>query len=129
MVLPGLWKSDHPLQAAHAGAKARAREATARHRKKRQAEFRQIIRVAKSQPCADCGGSWPYYVMQFDHARGEKNFGIATAIGKVGQITVQALREEIAKCDVVCANCHALRHRGTAWRNRVTVQSRARPMA
>jgi hypothetical protein len=50
--------------------------------------------------------------MQFDHVRGEKEFGIAKALAKCGQITLEELRAEIAKCDVVCSNCHALRHSG-----------------
>jgi hypothetical protein len=92
--------------------KALARARTNKWRKKRQALFRRIIREAKDQPCADCGGKYPYYVMQFDHVRGVKKFGIATALSRVGTASPSQLRDEIAKCDVVCANCHALRHRG-----------------
>jgi hypothetical protein len=76
-----------------------------RNRTKR-AEICKIIEEAKDRPCADCGIKYPYYVMQFDHVRGEKKFGIGAArsCGSVRQIL-----EEIAKCEVVCANCHAER--------------------
>jgi len=64
-----------------------------------------IIREAKDRPCADCGVQYPYYVMQFDHVRGEKKFNL----GGGWNNSIEAIQEEIAKCDVVCANCHAER--------------------
>jgi hypothetical protein len=60
----------------------------------------------KERPCTDCDIPYPFYVMQFDHVRGEKQFNIgADGPSRSGE---QVL-EEIAKCDVVCANCHAAR--------------------
>jgi hypothetical protein len=66
----------------------------------------EIIRKAKAKPCADCGIQYPYYVMQFDHVRGEKSFqiGMSTAAKRL-----ELILEEIEKCEVVCANCHAAR--------------------
>ena len=73
--------------------------------RKRLAARRAVIIAAKDRPCADCHVRYPYYVMQFDH-RGEKSF----TIGRTNSDTnMQALLAEIAKCDVVCANCHAER--------------------
>jgi hypothetical protein len=69
-------------------------------------QVRQVIRKAKSIPCADCGINYPWYVMDFDHVRGEKKFGIAQMIQHQGIATIQ---QEIAKCDVVCSNCHRIR--------------------
>lgn len=66
---------------------------------------RVAIRAAKSNPCKDCGFSYPYYVMQFDHVRGKKLFNIA----EHHNTGIKKLLEEIAKCDIVCANCHAER--------------------
>lgn len=43
--------------------------------------------------------------MQFDHL-GEKQFEISQAIWTKSLLLVV---EEIAKCDLVCANCHAER--------------------
>lgn len=63
----------------------------------------EVIRAAKSVPCADCGIQYPTYVMQFDHLKPEeKSFSIG---GRYSQ-RMDALLAEIAKCDVVCANCH-----------------------
>ena len=72
------------------------------------AQARRIVRAAKDRPCADCDVQYPYYVMQFDHLPGEvKTFDI----GAFGSrwVSITALRREIAKCEVVCANCHAER--------------------
>ena len=64
---------------------------------------RELIREVKSIPCLDCGVEYPAYVMDFDHVRGEKKFLIARAPGHVSD---DALAAEMAKCDVVCSNCH-----------------------
>lgn len=78
--------------------KARAME----HKQK----VREFVRAAKEAPCVDCGCSYPYYVMQFDHVRGEK-------IGNLNRLatngSLRAVIAEIEKCDLVCANCHAIR--------------------
>jgi len=67
------------------------------------AERRQLVLEAKSRPCADCGIQYPYYVMDFDHKDGRlKEFALNT----VHRVTKRAILREIAKCDVVCANCH-----------------------
>jgi hypothetical protein len=66
------------------------------------------IRAAKEAPCADCGVRYPYYVMQFDHVRGEKLFDIGAWKTQSAR-SLRAVRAEMAKCDVVCANCHAER--------------------
>jgi hypothetical protein len=55
--------------------------------------------------CADCGYRENAVALQFDHVRGQKTFDIAHAVG-VGWARIMA---EIEKCDVVCANCHAIR--------------------
>jgi hypothetical protein len=44
--------------------------------------------------------------MQFDHVRGEKLFNVSYFRSKA---KIDFLLAEIAKCDVVCANCHAIR--------------------
>lgn len=74
-----------------------------KHREKRSA----FIREAKNKPCMDCKVVYPYYVMTFDHVEGKKAFGIAryTAMN----VGLEKLKAEIAKCDVVCGNCHLAR--------------------
>lgn len=55
--------------------------------------------------CKDCGCPGPAEVLTFDHVRGDKKFGVGSSWNQ-GK---QALVEEIAKCEIVCANCHARR--------------------
>jgi hypothetical protein len=74
--------------------------------KRNNERYKDEIRAAKQKPCADCGVEYPYYVMDFDHVRGVKEFGIAEKSRRGGR---KALADEIAKCDVVCANCHRIR--------------------
>lgn len=69
---------------------------------RRRARLRQLVNEAKSRPCADCGLSYPFYVMDFDH-REVKDFAISQAWRARSWAAVMA---EIEKCDVVCANCH-----------------------
>lgn len=64
----------------------------------------RIVEAAKAVPCDDCGERYPHYVMDFDHRDPlQKLFNI----GSLSRMTsVAKLLAEIAKCDVVCANCH-----------------------
>lgn len=64
--------------------------------------LRKIVNEAKDKPCTDCGHKYPPYVMDFDHTSDDKEF----TIGAVPCVSPEVLRAEIAKCDVVCANCH-----------------------
>ena len=76
--------------------------------KRKRVRQRQLLRAAKQKPCADCGVQYPSYVMDFDHVRSTKLFNLSTCTNTLRG--VQAIEDEIAKCDVVCANCHRLRH-------------------
>lgn len=64
-------------------------------------ELRRLKRV----PCFDCKVRYPHYVMDFDHVRGKKRCNVA-AVGRLGRLVALA---EVAKCEVVCANCHRIR--------------------
>ena len=88
-------------------AKYRAR---ALERNKRwRAVVRRVFEEEKARPCSDCGRRYPPFVMDFDHVDPEtKRF----TIGRDGWnriATLVEIRREIAKCDVVCANCHRIR--------------------
>lgn len=54
----------------------------------------------------DCRGTFPPECMDFDHRPGEvKLFNV----GVYKRISSQKLEVEIAKCDIVCSNCHRIR--------------------
>lgn len=83
--------------------------------KKRYREYaREFIRIYfASHPCSVCGETDPV-VLEF-HRREDKDFAIANLIGR--SASLHTLIAEIAKCDVVCANCHrriTLQERGWA---------------
>lgn len=54
----------------------------------------------------DCGYNTHAEALHFDHRPGEvKCFNIGE---QIGNRSMEALWAEIAKCDVRCANCHAV---------------------
>jgi hypothetical protein len=78
----------------------------ARQRERRK-EMREWVASLKAGPCADCGNSYHPAAMDFDHLPG---------YGKVQQINrllvtlnKELVLAEIAKCELVCANCHRVR--------------------
>lgn len=58
----------------------------------------------KNRPCQDCAIKYPYYVMDFDHRPGEQKFYDPNSLAR--RLSWKKAREEIAKCDIVCSNCH-----------------------
>jgi len=56
-------------------------------------------------PCVDCGERDPL-VLEFDHLR-DKCFGIAQGFRDRNW---QSILDEIAKCIVLCGNCHLIQH-------------------
>ena len=75
-------------------------------RKKAYEKRRNFLNQVKQKPCADCGDWFHPWQMQFDHREPEqKIFNIANCKAAV----FKTLWEEIKKCDIVCANCHAHR--------------------
>ena len=76
-------------------------------RAKIKAETKALIDTLKSStPCKDCGIKYPPYVMNFDHLR-DKKFIISKAMRAGYKLEIVLI--EIAKCDIVCANCHRIR--------------------
>ena len=73
--------------------------------KKKSAEGRAFINQLKDRPCMDCGGRFPPECMDFDHVRGVKNFGVSSRATSPKSLILT----EIAKCDLICSNCHRIR--------------------
>ena len=92
------------------GGKATMKRLLAKHR----AVGMALVDEAKLAGCKDCGIT-DVRVLEFDHVpeRGPKRYGIMGVLA-----STHRLKEELAKCDVVCANCHAIRtrERGQGWR-------------
>ena len=74
---------------------------------KQKAYLAQYLRDLKtSTPCVDCRISYPYYVMDFDHVRGQKHANVMELIPTLSKKRIDL---EIAKCEIVCSNCHRIR--------------------
>jgi hypothetical protein len=73
----------------------------------RAQERRAAVDEIKSAPCMDCGGTFPPVCMDFDHRPGEVKSAGVSQLKK--SASMEALLAEIAKCDLVCANCHRIR--------------------
>lgn len=83
----------------------------ARSRAKRKAN-RKWLADQKQRPCVDCGGEFPPCAMDYHHRDpSQKIMPVGIALTKVGR---QRVIEEIAKCDLLCSNCHRIREYFTA---------------
>ena len=87
----------------------RNREEVAEGRRRRKADLRAWLRMYKaSLVCATCGENHPA-ALDFHHSDpSEKELSIGEATG-YGWARAKLL-DEIAKCEVLCANCHRKRH-------------------
>lgn len=82
-----------------------------RQTRENQRRYRQNAREWKKEyltthSCVDCGEK-DFRCLDFDHVRGVKKVNISILIRR-GQ-TLKSILQEVAKCDVRCANCHRKR--------------------
>lgn len=78
---------------------------TAQARMRARAYVREYL---TDHPCTRCGVADPR-VLQFHHRdRRTKKLAISTMVSK--GFPAPAIAAEITKCDVLCANCHAIHH-------------------
>lgn len=87
----------------------------AKYREKNQLRLWELLLRSS---CKDCGEKDPR-VLDFDHL-GDKKFEISQMVNRHTR-SWKAIEEEMAKCEIVCANCHRKRSfaRGNTWRQRL----------
>ncbi len=82
---------------------------------------KKLIEYFSCHPCVDCGQT-DIRVLDFDHVRGKKSNDISKmmAIG----CSWSTIENEIAKCEVRCANCHRIKtgKSGGSWRHLFSLQ-------
>jgi hypothetical protein len=78
------------------------RKARKRNNEVKKRNQDRILAYLASHSCVDCGES-DWVCLQFDHVRGRK---LRTIAVMVGTYEWERIEEEIAKCEVRCANCH-----------------------
>jgi hypothetical protein len=94
------YKQEH-----YAANKQRYIDSAHRRRKRVVAErVAYLVSFLREHPCVDCGEADPI-VLEFDHLR-DKKFDIGKGLR---DREWQSVLDEMAKCDVVCANCHRRR--------------------
>lgn len=70
----------------------------------------ELLRDLRRVPCADCGLRFKPHQMDFDHRDpAAKSFNVMT--GRAMLMSTSKVLAEVAKCDVVCVNCHRVRTR------------------
>ena len=74
----------------------------------------RLMEYLSNHPCTDCGEKNPI-VLDFHHT-GDKENGISQMMGRSYPWVM--IEREIAKCIVLCANCHRMHHamEGGNWR-------------
>ena len=89
---------------------ARNRDLELQRVRVRQAGMVELLRDLRRVPCADCGGRFKPHQMDFDHRDpSTKDFNVMT--GRAMLMPTWKVLAEVAKCDIVCVNCHRLRSR------------------
>ncbi len=65
-----------------------------------------LASLKAGRACTDCGRIFPPQVMQWDHKPGFEKLGELSGFWGYSR---QEILDEIAKCDLVCTNCHIIR--------------------
>ncbi len=78
---------------------------TKKSNRERTIELREyILAYLEEHPCVSCGEKDPV-VLEFDHIVPEdKEFNISAGLTK--KKTLEKIKLEVKKCQVLCANCH-----------------------
>jgi hypothetical protein len=66
---------------------------------------KRLSEIKEASGCMDCGETNPI-VLDFDHLHNKK-YNVSRMIHD--GFSWAAIKKEIAKCEVVCANCHRIR--------------------
>ena len=82
----------------------RAKETKARGRARKT---QHMVDYLKTHPCVDCGET-RIPTLQFDH-RDQSTKTMQVSVMPARGNSIAAIDAEIAKCDVRCASCHAVR--------------------
>lgn len=78
-----------------------------RNRKAKEEKAAYIREYKTSRGCMDCGGKFPSFVLELDHLDSSQKLYTPATLANLG--SWNKLHAELAKCEVVCANCHRIR--------------------
>jgi transposase-like protein len=100
-------------------------QSKAAKRSRHRALKAHVLDYLRSHSCFDCGQTDPV-VLEFDHT-GEKLAAVAALVAQAASF--KAVDAEIARCEVVCANCHKRRTAKRARWRRALPEAADRPYA
>ena len=83
---------------------------------RRRSRKKEISDLKESTPCFDCDKFFQACIMDFDHIEDNKISNISRMVNN--NASWEKIYKEIAKCQLVCANCHRLR----TWNRRYNIQ-------
>jgi hypothetical protein len=78
-----------------------------KHREECARVLEELHLLKESHGCSDCRNRFPHYVLEFDHRPGEQKIDNVTRVLK--NYGADMAWKEVAKCDIVCSNCHKIR--------------------
>jgi len=89
--------------------RARCLKDAAIRQNKNKKKIREFLNALKSStPCADCKNKFRPECMDFDHLPGKKKIRDIAQMCS-GWVSLRAIKQEIKKCELVCACCHRTR--------------------
>jgi hypothetical protein len=80
--------------------------------KRREAIRTMLSKLKVERGCVDCGYNADPIALDFDHISDNKLFTISRA--QRAGYSDEKIMAEVAKCEVVCSNCHRIRTRDRA---------------
>lgn len=85
---------------------------SAAYRAKKVPPLRELVRQAKADGCVACGEN-DFRCLDFHHVDPTtKSFTIGVGVHQMKAKPIQVFKDEIAKCVVLCVNCHRKHHAG-----------------
>lgn len=99
----------------------RAREARRKHYENNKEQYLErnrqhkamliqyVLDIKNSTPCVDCNDIYydEPWMSEFDHIADNKSANIAALVSR--GVALNKLKEEIAKCELLCVRCHRRR--------------------
>lgn len=71
------------------------------YRQRKSLKFQSFVWELKRKPCVDCGIQYKPWQMDFDHLKDKHR-----KVSNTKEYAEETILKEIAKCELVCANCH-----------------------
>lgn len=78
-----------------------------KHRQEVAKTLEELHRYKEKMGCADCRNRFPHYVLEFDHMPGYQKIDVVYRV--LRNYGIEMAWKEVAKCEVVCSNCHKIR--------------------